>query len=182
MVHAVILSHLMSSYLSAAGSRVRKSASFFYKPFQIYLSIVTLILTLALLYSTARGPLHTVTKAAVCSLNRVITSSSMGDFKNETRLSPVVIVPGTGGNQLEAKLTGEYEARRPWCYNFRKDYFRLWLDVTTLFPPFTSCFADRLSLNYNPESDQYSNIKGVETRVPYFGTTEGMEYLDPSLK
>jgi lysophospholipase-3 len=94
----------------------------------------------------------------------------------------VVIVPGTGGNQLEARLTADYEANKPWCHSFRKDYFRLWLDVKTLFPPFTTCFADRLSLDYNSQSDAYSNIKGVETRVPFFGTTEGMEYLDPSLK
>jgi lysophospholipase-3 len=94
----------------------------------------------------------------------------------------VVIVPGTGGNQLEAKLTSDYVASKPWCCSFRKGFFRLWLDVKTLFPPFTSCFADRLSLDYNPETDAYSNVKGVETRVPYFGTTEGMEYLDPSLK
>lgn len=97
-------------------------------------------------------------------------------------VAPVVIVPGTGGNQLEAKLTSEYVASKPWCCSFRKGFFRLWLDVKTLFPPFTSCFADRLSLDYNPETDAYSNVKGVETRVPYFGTTEGMEYLDPSLK
>lgn len=97
-------------------------------------------------------------------------------------VAPVVIVPGTGGNQLEAKLTSEYVATKPWCCSFRKGFFRLWLDVKTLFPPFTSCFADRLSLDYNPETDAYSNVKGVETRVPYFGTTEGMEYLDPSLK
>jgi hypothetical protein len=97
-------------------------------------------------------------------------------------LSPVVIVPGTGGNQLEAKLTEDYKASSPWCYTLKKDYFRLWLDLVTLFPPFTSCFADRLALEYDPITDQYYNAKGVETRVPYFGTTESMEYLDPSFK
>lgn len=154
------------------------------------------ILTLALFVSPGCGSLHTVARAKVLSpslshrlrstplsMGRGLQTQAQAQAKRGHRdLAPVVIVPGTGGNQLEARLTADYEAAKPWCYSFRKEYFRLWLDVKTLLPPFTACFADRLSLDYNPETDSYSNIKGVETRVPYFGTTEGMEYLDPSLK
>lgn len=145
------------------------------------------VLTLALFLFTTCGTVHTAAQdrpfATLSQRSRAsLFSVGRAQARNKHHLAPVVIVPGTGGNQLEARLTADYEANKPWCHSFRKDYFRLWLDVKTLFPPFTTCFADRLSLDYNSQSDAYSNIKGVETRVPFFGTTEGMEYLDPSLK
>lgn len=145
------------------------------------------IFTLALLLSNVCGSVHTTARARAFSvlsqkLRQAPLAIGRAQGGSDRHLAPVVIVPGTGGNQLEAKLTAEYENSKPWCYCFRQEYFRLWLDVKTLFPPFTSCFVDRLSLDYDAKTDSYSNIKGVETRVPYFGTTEGMEYLDPSLK
>lgn len=146
-----------------------------------------MIFTLALLLSNVCGSVHTTARARAFSvlsqkLRQAPLAIGRAQGGSDRHLAPVVIVPGTGGNQLEAKLTAEYDNSKPWCYCFRQEYFRLWLDVKTLFPPFTSCFVDRLSLDYDAKTDSYSNIKGVETRVPYFGTTEGMEYLDPSLK
>ena len=161
--------------------RCKRSNSSYHQP-------VIAILTLALLLSTTCGSAHTAATAkAFSTLSQklrpaALAMGSQPQPGTNRHLAPVVIVPGTGGNQLEARLTSEYEATKPWCYSFTKDYFRLWLDVKTLVPPFTSCFADRLSLDYNPDTDSYSNIKGVETRVPYFGSTDGIEYLDPALK
>ncbi|KAG0570197.1 hypothetical protein KC19_6G143900 [Ceratodon purpureus] len=174
-----------SSCTATQQRRRRRSQSTNSLPVLLQFVIVTL--TLALVLSTTFGSLHTVARARVFSmlghkLRPMPQAMARVQAGSNRHLNPVVIVPGTGGNQLEARLTAEYEATKPWCYSFRKEYFRLWLDVKTLFPPFTSCFADRLSLDYNPDTDAYSNIKGVETRVPYFGSTEGMEYLDPSLK
>ena len=37
-------------------------------------------------------------------------------------------------------------------------------------------------LKYDPTTGQYSNNDGVETRVPDFGGTSSIEYLDPSTK
>eukprot|EP00246_Nothoceros_aenigmaticus_P012193 TRINITY_DN3658_c0_g1_i1.p1 TRINITY_DN3658_c0_g1~~TRINITY_DN3658_c0_g1_i1.p1 ORF type:complete len:493 (-),score=41.54 TRINITY_DN3658_c0_g1_i1:85-1563(-) len=98
-------------------------------------------------------------------------------------LPPVVLVPGAGGNQLEIKLTDKYKAGSFWCrfYN-RSDYFRVWLDVLSLVPPFTSCFAERMQLLYDPASDTFRNNDGVEARVPYFSSTQGLQYLDPTFK
>lgn len=157
--------------------------------FQTSSQFLIVFFTLALVVTPGYGTVHTAARAKSSAwlggkLRATHLSIARAEAKksNDVHVAPVVIVPGTGGNQLEARLTADYKATKPWCCNFRKGYFRLWLDLKTLFPPFTSCFAERLSLYYNPETDAYSNVKGVETRVPYFGTTKGMEYLDPSLK
>ncbi|XP_024963792.1 lecithin-cholesterol acyltransferase-like 1 [Cynara cardunculus var. scolymus] len=103
-------------------------------------------------------------------------------------LAPVVLVPGAGGNQLEARLTAEYKATSWLCnrfYPIKKEeggWFRLWFDIGVLLAPFTECFADRMTLYYNPELDDYKNAPGVETRVSEFGSTQSLLYLDPYLK
>ena len=38
-----------------------------------------------------------------------------------------------------------------------------------------------LRLAFNETSQRMDNAPGVEVKVPYFGTTKGVSYLDPSL-
>lgn len=38
-----------------------------------------------------------------------------------------------------------------------------------------------LRLAFNETSQRMGNAPGVEVQVPYFGTTKGVSYLDPSL-
>ncbi|XP_057974028.1 lecithin-cholesterol acyltransferase-like 1 [Malania oleifera] len=103
-------------------------------------------------------------------------------------LHPLILIPGNGGNQLEARLTASYRPSGLVCnrwYPPRKDadgWFRLWFDPTVLFAPFTSCFARRMTLHYDPDADDYRNAPGVETRVPDFGSTRALLYLDPNLQ
>jgi lysophospholipase-3 len=93
-------------------------------------------------------------------------------------LPPVVIVPGDGSNQLEAKLN------KPSTLHFycskTADWFRLWLDTTHLLAG-TECWADNIKLVYDEERDTLSNNAGVETRVPDFGGTSAFEELDPAI-
>ncbi|EFJ16612.1 hypothetical protein SELMODRAFT_116387 [Selaginella moellendorffii] len=99
------------------------------------------------------------------------------------RLSPVILVPGAGGNQLEVKLGGDYHGSRFVCRTFGfSHWFRLWLNVLGIIPPFTPCFAERIRLEYNGGSKTFHNPPGITTRVPGFGSTETMEYLDPTFK
>lgn len=102
-------------------------------------------------------------------------------------LHPLILVPGNGGNQLEARLTSDYKPSSLLCnrwYPIVKDnegWFRLWFDPSVLLAPFTKCFADRMMLYYDPDLDDYHNCPGVETRVPHFGSTQSLLYLDPNL-
>lgn len=102
-------------------------------------------------------------------------------------LHPVVLVPGSGGNQLEARLTPSYHPGsficRIWHGHAKPgDWFRLWFDASVLVSPLLKCFAERMTLHYDATADDYRNAPGVETRVPYFGSTLGLLYLDPNLK
>lgn len=101
-------------------------------------------------------------------------------------LHPLVIIPGSGGNQLEARLNKDYKPSSLFCgliTSRKKDgWFRLWFDPTVLLSPFTRCFAERMTLYYHEDIDDYQNAPGVETRVPDFGSTRGLLYLDPHLK
>lgn len=107
---------------------------------------------------------------------------------SSSSLHPLILVPGSGGNQLEARLTSDYKPSSLLCnrwYPLTKHedgWFRLWFDPSVLFSPFTKCFADRMTLHYDPHTDDYLNAPGVETRVPHFGSTQSLLYLDPSLK
>ncbi|GFZ10145.1 alpha/beta-Hydrolases superfamily protein [Actinidia rufa] len=103
-------------------------------------------------------------------------------------LHPLILVPGNGGNQLEARLTAEYKPTSLFCtrrHPARKDedgWFRLWFDLSVLLAPYTQCFAHRMTLHYDAVLDDYRNTPGVETRVPHFGSTESLLYLNPRLK
>ncbi|XP_039137442.1 lecithin-cholesterol acyltransferase-like 1 [Dioscorea cayenensis subsp. rotundata] len=101
-------------------------------------------------------------------------------------LHPLVLVPGSGGNQLEARLTSKYKPSTLICklsaLQTKSSWFRLWFSPSVIISPFTQCFAERMMLYYDPELDDYHNAPGVETRVPHFGSTEGLMYLDPHLK
>ncbi|XP_010273215.1 PREDICTED: lecithin-cholesterol acyltransferase-like 1 [Nelumbo nucifera] len=105
-------------------------------------------------------------------------------------LHPLILVPGNGGNQLEARLTGAFKSSSLLCYQpflhhkeeDKSDWFRLWFDPKILLSPFTRCFAQQMTLYYDPDKDDYHNGPGVETRVPFFGSTQSLAYLDPNLK
>lgn len=110
------------------------------------------------------------------------------NYHKHQQLHPVILVPGAGGNQLEARLTDEYKGTSWLCNRFypvKKDdggWFRLWFDIGVLLAPLTECFAERMTLYYDLEVDDYRNAPGVETRVSEFGSVQSLRYLDPSFK
>ncbi|CAH2034068.1 unnamed protein product [Thlaspi arvense] len=106
-----------------------------------------------------------------------------------SNVHPLILVPGNGGNQLEARLDRDYKPDSVWCsswlYPIRKKsggWFRLWFDPTVLLSPFTKCFNERMMLCYDADLDDYQNAPGVQTRVSHFGSTKSLLYLDPSLR
>ncbi|XP_062021782.1 lecithin-cholesterol acyltransferase-like 1 [Rosa rugosa] len=105
-----------------------------------------------------------------------------------SNLHPVILIPGNGGNQLEARLTPDYKPSSLVCnrwYPIERDkegWFRLWFDPTVLLAPFTTCFAQRMTLYYDQDKDDYHNAPGVETRVPHFGSIQSLLFLDPNLR
>lgn len=56
----------------------------------------------------------------------------------------MLTVPGDGGTQFLAKITGKPELVHYWCSNTTEDYFSLWLDLELLVPYVLDCTVDNL--------------------------------------
>ena len=49
-----------------------------------------------------------------------------------------------------------------------------------MVPKIIDCWADNMKLRYDPKTRTTRNNDGVETRVPGFGNSSTVEYLDSS--
>lgn len=95
------------------------------------------------------------------------------------QISPVILVPGDGGSQIEAKIN-KPSVVHYICQKISNDYFSLWLNMELLVPLVIDCFIDNLKLNYNNVTRTTSNQPGVDIKVPGWGNPFVVEYIDPS--
>uniref|UniRef100_A0A1A9WZY5 Group XV phospholipase A2 n=1 Tax=Glossina brevipalpis TaxID=37001 RepID=A0A1A9WZY5_9MUSC len=91
--------------------------------------------------------------------------------------SPVILVPGYGGNQIDAKL---HKTHTPlYCAKDAK-WFNLWLNLELMVPLFINCWVDNFKLYYDNVTRTTHNTPGVETRVPGWGNPEVVQWIDPT--
>ncbi|XP_017778918.1 PREDICTED: group XV phospholipase A2-like [Nicrophorus vespilloides] len=94
-------------------------------------------------------------------------------------LNPIILVPGDGGSQLDAKINKTTTVHYI-CQKTTKDFYNIWLNMEQLVPLVIDCWVDNIKLVYNNVTRKTENMPGVETRVPGFGGSETVEWLDPS--
>lgn len=89
------------------------------------------------------------------------------------------LVPGDGGSQLEGKL--DKPAVVHYVCSKKTDYwFSIWLNMELLVPIVIDCWVDNMKLTYDNVSRTTSNMPGVSLRVPDFGNSTPVEWIDPS--
>jgi len=96
------------------------------------------------------------------------------------RVHPIILVPGDGGSQIEARLN-KTEVAHFWCSK-TSDWYDLWLNIEQMLTLLVSCWVDNVRLVYNPDTHTTSDAPGVETRIPGFGNTSSVEFIDKSMR
>lgn len=92
------------------------------------------------------------------------------------KIRPIIFVPGKGGSQIEAMVL---TPPNPECSGY-SSWYRLWMDLWTFFYGGVDCWADSMQIYYNKSAGTSRNAPGVLTRVPGWGKTDTIEYIDPS--
>ncbi|KAL6600325.1 hypothetical protein ACP70R_045125 [Stipagrostis hirtigluma subsp. patula] len=96
-------------------------------------------------------------------------------------LHPIILVPGLGCTDLEARLTDAYHPSVPRCGAMKgKGWFGLWNNASDLVShDYVECFEEQMRLVYDSSINDYRNLPGVETRVLHFGSASGFHDKNP---
>lgn len=123
--------------------------------------------------------MHLLLKVS-CSLMLILLLFQVSDGGQSTlQAYPVVLVPGDGGSQIEGKIDKPSVVH--YVCSKKTDYwFSLWLNMELLVPIVIDCWVDNMKLVYNNASRTTFNQPGVLTRVPDFGNSSSVEWIDPS--
>nr|XP_053644997.1 phospholipase A2 group XV-like isoform X1 [Cherax quadricarinatus] len=108
----------------------------------------------------------------------ITASCSFSKLSRTKYIPPVVLIPGDGGSQIEAKID------KPSVIHYicqkKSDWFDLWLNMELLVPYVIDCWVDNMRLVYDNVTRTTTNSPGVQTRIPGFGNSSTVEWLDPS--
>ncbi|XP_066927117.1 lysosomal phospholipase A and acyltransferase-like [Clytia hemisphaerica] len=116
----------------------------------------------------------------LCSLVFVLCCLFDKTLTDAQEITPIVIVPGIGGSQINAKLN-KSSSKHIYCYKSSSDWFTIWLSIEELLPWAKDCWVENFKLQWNEENGRMENVPGVFTQCPDFGNTTAIEWLDPSV-
>jgi len=126
------------------------------------LLLVVVILLCCLALSTFRPPLPL-----------------FGERQKPGPAHPVILIPGDGGTQVEAKLN-KTSGPHYFCARKTNYWFDLWVNIELIGPLLLDCFIDNMRLEYDNSTRMSASPEGVQIRFPGFGNTSEMDFLDPS--
>jgi len=94
------------------------------------------------------------------------------------QLHPIILIPGDGGSRVQAKLNKTHRVH--YICSYTSDWFDLWLNLEQMVPEIVDCWVDNMKLKYNNKTHRTYDNDGVTTRIPGFGNTTTVEWLDRS--
>ncbi|XP_065177783.1 phospholipase A2 group XV-like [Sycon ciliatum] len=94
---------------------------------------------------------------------------------------PIVLVPGIAGSQIDVRHTEKIPYPDICRVVFSTNSWRqAWLSIKEVLPGLVRCFSIDMSLEFDVNTLKYNDPEGIETRIPNFGSTKSIEYLDNS--
>ncbi|XP_055600411.1 phospholipase A2 group XV-like [Uranotaenia lowii] len=102
-----------------------------------------------------------------------------GPEREDKRRSPVILIPGDGGSRIDAMLD-KPEVVHYICDKHTSMFYDIWLNKELLVWWIIDCSMDNLRLVYNNETRTTSNAPGVTLRIPGWGYSEDVEWIDTS--
>ncbi|XP_055589204.1 phospholipase A2 group XV-like [Uranotaenia lowii] len=126
----------------------------------------------------ANGKTFFCSSTLTCKLEVKLRDLSIPRAVNKT-LSPVILIPGDGGSRFEAKWD-KNQITHSFCSRKQDNFTTIWLNPELLIWFIIDCLVDNLRLVYNSVTRTTSNSPGVSVRVPGWGNTETVEWLDPN--
>lgn len=95
-------------------------------------------------------------------------------------LSPVILVPGFACSRLVANVQPDRPGVSEACKK-QSGYQELWISLLKFLPSNIDCWADQVSLRYDPETSFARDAEGVSVDVAHFGSPESTRYVDTKL-
>ena len=107
-----------------------------------------------------RYPLQTIYLYLGIFANVFLCASKNRDVQGSVldHLHPVILVPGNGGSQLEARLNRSSTAH--WWCSKTSDWYDLWLNINEMLTFMVDCWAENVALVYDPDTKTTSNAPG----------------------
>lgn len=106
---------------------------------------------------------------------KVLAILLISSFSLAECLHPIILLPGLGGSRIEARFNKTY-APNILCQR-KSNWYTIWISPFEVLPGYVECFRDNFRRVLNESTGMTRNNDGVETRVPYFGETAGVEYV-----
>ena len=94
----------------------------------------------------------------------------------ENDKNPIILIPGLGGSQIEAKLNKTSTPHPFLCFR-KSDWYQIWVSPIELLPWFIDCFKDNFRRVVDMKTGKTSNSPGVSIRVAEWGKTDGIESI-----
>lgn len=81
-------------------------------------------------------------RSKLLATNDIDHANGGSNAHHESRLSPIILMPGDGGSRLQAKLN-RTDVVHHYCERRSNDWFDLWVNLSLLVPFALDCWVEK---------------------------------------